>query len=153
MDRETKMTTNGRARPSEPNVASSFAGLTHDVIELAELQAQLFAVDVKQTSQSTRSALVLAMVGACVLLGSIPVALIALAELLVQQLSWSPAASYGVATLVGVVISAAILGTAWAQFRAGLGNLSRSREELNRNIAWIKSNLRNRAQAHPAASD
>ena len=51
LDGETKMSTNGRARNNEPNVAASFSELTHDVIELAELQAQLFALDVKNTSR------------------------------------------------------------------------------------------------------
>ena len=35
------MNSNGRVREEEPNVATSFSELAHDVIELAELQAQL----------------------------------------------------------------------------------------------------------------
>ncbi len=147
------MSTNGRARNDEPNVAASFSELTHDAIELAELQAQLFALDLKQTSQSTRTSLVLAVAGVCVLLGSTPVALMALAELLVQQFSWSPAAGYGVATLVGVAVSVAILANAWSQFRSGIVTMQRSREELSRNIAWVKSSLRSRAQPNPTGKD
>jgi uncharacterized protein YqgC (DUF456 family) len=147
------MNTNGRSRPSEPSVTTSFAGLTHDVIELAELQAQLFAVDVKHTSKNAKSSLVMAVIGICTLLGSVPVALIALAELLVEKLEWTRAAGHGAATLVGLLVSIAILGAAWAQFRSGFSALQRSREELNRNIAWIKSSLRNRASANPTVKD
>src|SRR5437763_13592861 len=99
MDGETKMITNGRIRDKEPNVATSFSELTHDVIELAELQAQLFALDVKSTTQKTRASLALVVVGVCFLLGSIPVALFALAETLIEQLQCSHTAGFGVATL------------------------------------------------------
>jgi len=147
------MNTNGQKRREESTVASSFSELTHDVIELAELQAQLFTLDVKEMSQSTRTSLVLAIVSASVLLGSIPAALIALAELLVQTLGWSQAAGFGVATVVGILVSAAIGAAAWSRFRTGLVTMRRSREELSRNIAWIKSNLRRRTRPNPAAND
>jgi hypothetical protein len=143
------MSTNGQSRNDQPGVATSFSELTHDVIELAELQAQLFALDVKNTSEKTKTSLLLAVVGVCALLGSIPVALYALAELLREQLEWSGAASFGVATLVGVLISASILSAAWMQFKTGLVTMRRSREELSRNIAWLKSSLRKRAQSNP----
>src|SRR4051812_4411783 len=95
---EAKMITNGRVREKEPNVAASFSELTHDVIELAELQTQLFTLDIKNTTQKTRTSLVLAIVGSCFLLGSIPVALIAIAQVFIEQLEWSRAAAFAVAT-------------------------------------------------------
>jgi len=147
------MNTDGRGKTERPNVATSFSELTHDAIELAELQAQLFALDVKETSESTKTSLILAIVGSCLLLGTIPIALIALAELLIEQLDWSHAVSYGVATLVGILVSAGILATAFARFRSGLSSMKRSREELSRNIAWIKTSLRSRASASTAAND
>jgi uncharacterized membrane protein YqjE len=147
------MITNGRVRSEEPNMAASFSGLTHDIIELAELQTQLFALDLKQTSEKTRTSLLLAIVGVCLLLGSIPVALMALANVLVEQLGWSPAAGYGMATLVGILASAGLLMGAWARFRTGIGTLQRSREEFNRSIAWIKSSLRSRAQPTATTKD
>ena len=90
----------------------------------------------------------LAIVGVCFLLASIPVALFALAELLVEQLDWSRAAALGVATLVGLALSAAFAGAAYAIIKSGLLSLQRSRDEFNRNVAWIKSMLRNREQFH-----
>jgi hypothetical protein len=153
MDGKAKMRTNGRPQTEKPNVADSLGGLTHDVIELAELQAQLFALDVRETTQSTRTALIVAIMGACAALGSIPVALIALAQLLIEQLSWSAATSYGVAALVGLVISVVLLLTAWPRFRSGAVTMKRSREELSRNVAWVKSSLRKRASAAPPTDD
>ncbi len=147
------MRTNGRPPTDKPNVADSLGGLTHDAIELAELQAQLFALDVKETTQSVRTALILAIAGVCAVLGSIPVALIALAHVLIEQLNWMVAVSYSVATLAGVVIGVALLLTAWMRFRSRAVTMKRSREELSRNVAWVKSSLRRRATVAPPMDD
>lgn len=145
------MNTNGRVRDSEPNVATSFSGLAHDAIELGELQVQLLALDVKSTSQNARGAFVLTVAGASFLLSSISVGLFALAELLTEKLGWSQAAADIVAALVGICLGGIFLATAWRQWQAGLSALSRSREELSRNIAWIKSTLRQQASWKPEA--
>ena len=83
-------------------MATSFAGLAHDVIELGELQSQLFVHDVKSTTQKTRTSLLLSVVGACALLGSIPVLLFAVAELFVEQFDWSRSAGFALAALIGI---------------------------------------------------
>jgi hypothetical protein len=140
------MKENGRHRVQMPEVAESVSGLTHDVIELGELQAQLLMSELKKSSQKTRTCLILAIVGVCLLLASIPVALFALAEVLVEQLDWSRPAGFGAAALVGLLVSAVFFGSAYAIVRSGLFSLQRSREEFNQNIAWIKSTLRNRGK-------
>jgi uncharacterized membrane protein YqjE len=141
------MSTNGRTRTEQPGVANSVAEMTHNAIELAELQAKLFSLDVKETSQNAGISIGLVIGSVCILLGSVPVLLIALALALVELLGWSPAVSYAVAGLVGILISVGIAAAAWTQFRTGMATMKRSREELNRNVAWLKSNLRNRGQA------
>jgi uncharacterized membrane protein YciS (DUF1049 family) len=142
LDCEAKMNTNGRVREEEPNVATSFSGLAHDVIELGELQAQLFAHDVKSTTQKTRTSLILAVVGVCVLLGAIPVLLFALGELISEQTGWPLSAGLAIAAVVGIAISAAILAVAWNRLNVGLSSMQRSRDEFSRNVAWVKSSLR-----------
>jgi glycerol uptake facilitator-like aquaporin len=146
MDCETKMNTNGRFRPEEPNVATSFSGLAHDVVELAELQAQLLALDVKNTGRNARAAFVLTVVGASFLLSAISVGLFALAAVLVERLEWSQSAADIVAAVIGVALGGAVLAAAWHLWQSGLSALERSRDELSRNIAWIKSSLRKRAE-------
>jgi len=143
------MNTNGRVRDEEPNVATSFSGLAHDVIELGELQAQLFVHDVKSTIQKTRTSLLLGVVGACVLLGSVPVLLFALAELFVEQFGWTQSAGFAVSAIVGIAASAGILAAAWNRLSVGLNSMQRSRDEFSRNIAWIKSSLRSQATTKP----
>ena len=136
------MSTNGRVRDEEPNVATSFSGLAHDVIELGELQAQLLALDVKRTSRDARGAFVLTVVGASFLLCSISVGLFALAELLVEELGWDKSTADFVTAVVGVAVGGGILAAAWCQWQSGMSALTRSREELSRNIAWLKMSLR-----------
>ncbi len=139
---------NGRYDGKAPNVAASVSDLTHNVIELTELQVQLLTLDVRQSVQKARMCLILAVIGACVLLGTIPVALLALAALLVEQLEWSMAGATSVATLVGLLLAGVVLGVAWAYIKKGLVSLERSRDELRRNVAWLKSTLRTRGHAH-----
>ena len=144
------MNGNGRLHTKMPDVAGNFAELAHDVIELSELQSQLLMLDLKKSSQRMRTCLILGITGICLLLGTIPVVLLALAQLLAEQLGWSQAAGLAVAALVGLGLAAIVVGAAWAIFRSGLISLERSRNELNRNIAWIKSTLRSRGEARAA---
>ena len=140
------MNGNGRYPAEMPDVAGSVSGLTHDMVELGELQTQLLGLELKNSVRKTRTCLILAVIAACLLLASIPVALLALAELLVEQLDWTRSAAFGVATLAGLLLSAIFAGAAYAIVRRGLVSLPRSREEFGRNVAWIKSTLRGRAQ-------
>jgi hypothetical protein len=149
MDCETKMNTNGRVRDDEPNVATSFAGLAHDVIELSELQAQLLVHDVKNTAQKTRTSLILGVIGVCVLLGSVPVLLVTIGELIVELSGWSRSAGMAIATLIGIIVSGLLLAAAWNRLSVGLSSMQRSRDEFNRNIKWIKTSLR--SQPAPAS--
>jgi len=147
LDGETPMNTNGRTPTDERNMASSFAGLTHDVIELAELQAQLFTLDIKNTSKQARTSLALVIGGVCLLLGTIPVLLATIAAALNQYAAWSWAASLAMATVIGIAGAGTVMGVAWSRFRSGIVTMERSREEFNRNVAWVKTSLRRRAQA------
>jgi hypothetical protein len=53
----------------------------------------------------------------------------------------------GLAALVGLALAAIAAGAAWALLKSGLISLERSRQELSRNIAWLKSTLRSRGEA------
>jgi hypothetical protein len=74
-----------------------------------------------------------------------PVALITVAYVFIQELEWSPLGAYALATLIGIILSGSILAAAWMKLQSGMEVLERSREELGRNIAWIKSSLRSAA--------
>lgn len=146
---EAEMNTNGRMRDKQPDVATSFAELAHDVIELGELQGQLFALDVKSTVKKTSSSVLMSIIGLVVLLGTVPVILLALGYLVAELLDWPVSAGLGIAAVIGIAISAGILLLGWNRLRAGLNSMQRSSEELRRNIAWIKSTLRSRKSTSP----
>jgi hypothetical protein len=136
--------TNGKAQPdtdARVDVTASVTGLAHDAIELAELQVRLLKLDVRSAARNGQRGLALGVGGVCLLLGCVPVALLALAEVFVAQFGWSQAAALGAAAAIGLAASAVAAAAAWQRMRAGLSSLERSRDELNRNIAWIKSQL------------
>ena len=142
MDSQAKVSTNGKPAPAEPNVAQSFSGLAHDAIELAELQAQLFALDATSASREARTSLGLTIASACLLLGCVPVALLALAEVFIAKFEWSRAAAMSAAAGIGLLLSAITIAVAWYHMRHGIDALKRSRDELRRNLDWVKSNLK-----------
>jgi len=142
MVHQAEVNTNGKAKPAEPNVGASFSSLAHDAIELAELQAKLLKLDVQAAARNGGMSIALLVVGACLLLGCVPVALISLAEVFVAQWGWTRAGALGAAAAIGLALSAGTGAAAWYRVRTALVSLQRSRDELNRNIAWIKTNLK-----------
>jgi hypothetical protein len=144
--------TNGKAKAADPNVAASVTSLAHDAIELAELQAKLLKLDAQAAARNGGMSIALLVIGVCLLLGCVPVALIALAEVFAGQLGWSRAAAFAASATVGLLLSAGIGAAAWLRVKSALSALQRSRDELNRNITWIKNNLKRGKPGHPPAS-
>ena len=135
------MTGNGRASSPTTGVRQGLGGLLHDVTTLAELQVELLKLDA--TAASRRAVLPASLIGAAVVLAlsAVPLLLVALAQLLRDQAQWPAALATLTALLTGLVI-AGILG--WVGYRGlqrTLEPLARSRDELNRNIAWLKTAL------------
>jgi uncharacterized membrane protein YqjE len=145
------MTGNGRYHGKTPNVAASVSDLTHDVIELSELQVKLASLDAKQSVANLKACVVMAVIGAAVLLGTIPVALLAVAAVFVERLEWPTDAAIGVAIGIGLLLAAIVLGVAYSYVKSGLVSFERSREELQRNVAWLKSTLKTRGHAERSA--
>jgi len=130
------------------DVTTHISSLAYDLITLAELQVKLLYVDAREAgSRSAASAV--ALVGMAVLgLGSIPVLLFGFAELLTQYAHWSRGVSCLVVAGVAVVI-AGVAGFLCAQrLRTILAVFSRSHQELNANLEFVKSLVE--VQANPS---
>lgn len=130
-------------------MGSSFTTLAHDALELAELQAQLLKMDAKATSKRIQLTAVLVVVGLVVLLSSLPVALIAVAETIAAQSSLGIPAAYAVATVSALLLSAVLIGIGYWRLKSGITTFERSSQEFRKNMEWIKSSLKQ--SEHPSA--
>ncbi len=142
MDDQAKI--DERRRPSE-NASKGFArgvgNFTHDVLTLAELQAQLLAADVQECRQRMLVPTLLLLCGLAISLACFPIGLTTLAFFLVQSYNFSYAAGFLIAFVVGVVLGALLSVLGCLQVRKSLAVLRRSQHELIRNLRWIKKVL------------
>jgi MFS family permease len=109
-----------------------------NVLSLAELQAKLGWEDLKTASRQAARGLALAVVAGGCALGGIPVVLLGLAELLAETFGWRHSVAlftFGVLTLI-VSIIVAVVGARMI-FR-NFAVFRRSRDELIKNLEWLK---------------
>lgn len=131
-----------RSKSGSPNVVQSLSGLTHDAIELAELQARLFKLDAQTAARDSGKSIAFLGLAGALLLASLPVLLLALAEVFVNEFGWPRVGSLGAAAGTGLALSVGVGLVSWRFVRSALSSLERSREELSHNLAWIKSHLK-----------
>lgn len=135
---ETKMSSqNGRKRFPPQSVVQDVGEFAHDVVTLAELQVELLKADLQDFLKRMLIPVCLIASSAMIVLGSIPIALAALALGLVAA-----GLSYGLAflltTLIGFGIAACLGIAAWKTSSKMTTLFDRSRGELSRNIKWVK---------------
>lgn len=135
------MNRHGETTPTE-GVRNGLAGLLHDVTTLAELQVKLLGVDAK--AASSRAVLPLALLGAAAVffLSALPLLLVALAQLLRDQAGWPAAAATLTTVAVGLVVACVLGAIGFVRLRRCMEPLARSRDEFNRNVAWLKNALK-----------
>ena len=114
---------------------------THDVLTLAELQAQLLAADVRECRNRVLTPALVLSCGLAISLACFPIGLTALALYLVQSYNLSYAAGFLIAFIVGAVLGALLSVIGCLQVRKSLAFLGRSQHELIRNLRWIKKVL------------
>ena len=138
---------NARRRNGEPPtqaITRNMADLAHDVTLLAELQTRLFAADARQAAQRAAipsAALVLAGIAA---LSCIPIVLMGIAWLLAEVAGLPVYAGFLITAAVVLLICAVLAAVSWVRLRRSLDTFSRSRDEFNSNVRWIKTVLRHR---------
>ncbi len=116
--------------------------LTHDVVTLAELQANLLQVELREwLRRSATPAAMLALAATVVALASLPVLLLGLAHYVATAAEWTLAAAL-IAVGVGGIAVAALCGVAaWQLVRRANGAFTRFRTELMHNVRWLKQAL------------
>jgi uncharacterized membrane protein YqjE len=146
MGHQTKIAeSNGSPQATSKGLARDVGEFAYDVFILAELQVQLFVADVKEYGQRVLVPGLAVLIGATLGLACFPFALAALALWLVQAFELSYAMGFLLAALVGAMASALLCVIGCVQIRKHAAVLGHSKQELIRNLNWIKKVLeRNR---------
>jgi uncharacterized membrane protein YqjE len=132
---------NGSPRIASKGLARDVGEFAYDVLTLAELQAQLFVADVNECGQRVLVPGLVLLCGVALGLACFPIALAALALLVVQIFGTSYAAGFLIAVVVGAALSALLCVIGWYQVRQRVTVLGRSQQALVRNLRWIKKVL------------
>lgn len=130
-----------RNGPSSNGVLGSLTGFGNDVASLADLQLKLAALDAKSTAERAALPLGLAAGGLAVVLGSVPVLLLGLAALLASAFQIAQGWAMVLVGGVALIVSAIVIVVAGQRVRRALQSFDRSRDELTRNLAWIRTVL------------
>ena len=135
---------NGSTKSPSGGAAKDMGELTHDIVALVELQFELFRSDFRKGMKGLLVPVALLLFAGAAAVGTVPVALLFLAEFLMQVAGLTCAAAFSIAALGGLIVTAALGVAGWFQIR-GMGRVfERSREELTLNMAWIKRVLKPR---------
>ena len=133
---------NGSTQSPPKGVAKSVGELTHDIVSLAELQFELFRIDCREGIRRILLPVALLLFAGIVAVGTVPVALMLIAEFLVQTAGLSRAAAFSIAAMSGFIVAVAIGVVGWSYLRGVVRVFERSCEELTRNVTWIKHALK-----------
>jgi hypothetical protein len=122
------------------------SGFARDVSTLADLQLKLFSSDLQEALSRMAVPLFLVVVSGVMTAAALPLILVGFAFLIVYYAGWAIAWSMLVIA-VGTILFAAVTGAiAYRSLRRGFKALDRSKQELLRNVNWLKAVLQ-----HPQA--
>ncbi|MBR9804331.1 MAG: phage holin family protein [Rubinisphaera brasiliensis] len=132
-------------RMDRPQVAqpqhSHVMALARDVIKLADLQLQMFTLDVREFWSRAKISSIVLVLGAVTALGTIPVMLLGLARLLATAfdvpIAWMQA---GVGAFV-LIFAVVLMRMAVSKMSDAGQALKRSQVELHKNLEWMREVL------------
>jgi len=123
-------------------MARSTSELLHDMATLAELQGKLALVDLSEGVTKLLVPAGLAIMGAGVGLGCIPIALVTLALSIEKLTNLSAPVCFAIAFGVGLLVAAGLVIPALATLKTGVHIFDRSLAEWRRNRQWAKETLK-----------
>lgn len=133
---------NGSTQFPPRKVARNLGEFVHDVVTLAELQADLLKVDARKSAKQVISPAILLAAAACIAIGCVPVALTALAYGLIE-LGLAHWLGFLIATICGLAIAGGVGLFGWRRFKSIGSAFKPSKEEFTRNVHWVKGVLKN----------
>ena len=127
---------------SASQVVSNVAGFGENLLNMAELQARMSAIELRQNVDALRTAAAVAVTGIVLAAAALPVILAGIAELLVTELGIRRGFAFltvGSAT-IGIAALSVIIAVVWMR-RKRLG-FPLSAEEFARNLNWVRTVIR-----------
>jgi len=137
--------------PLADGVIGNLAELSGDIATLAELQTKLAVVDMKQVAGAATIPVALIGGGLVMLLAAVPVAMIGASELLADALALTHRGwAYLIVSAVAMALTVLLVLIGLPRLTRSFDSLVHSKEELARNVAWVKTVLANsgRMPAH-----
>jgi hypothetical protein len=127
---------------SAGQVASNVAGFGENLLNMAELQARMSAIELRQNVEALKIAAAVGLAGAVVALAALPIVLVGIAELLVTELGLRRGSAFLTVGFVSLAIgSLCIISAGLWIGRKRLG-FPLSAEEFTRNLSWVRTVLR-----------
>ena len=140
------------ATPRDGSAASAALGIkrglgdaVRDIVELTGLQAELFKADARESARRLVTPVVLLSAAGVVGLSTAPLALLLVADVLVEAASSPPWLALLIAVILGSVATAATAWAGWSMLRKPFGAFQRSLDELRCNIEWLKQTVARQA--------
>lgn len=149
VDQASVRNANTPGQTNGQGVVGSITTFGNDVFTLAELQAKLAVVDLKDSADRVVVPLIAVLSAAVFGLAAIPVGLFGIADLVTRALGVTPGVGMLLTAFFALVIAALIGFAFFRQLSSSLEPLRRSREELVRNIAWIRTVLVHSGRSTP----
>lgn len=139
MDRQAKLAErNGAPETESQGLARDVGTFASDVLNLAELQSKLLAADVREYGRHALLPILILFGGLALGLACFAVALVTAALGLVEFLNISYFAAFLIVLVLGAIGSVLLCIVGWTQVRQSSAVLRRSRDELVRNLNWIR---------------
>jgi len=120
------------------NVGGNVANLATDLISLTELQAKLAILDLQETTAQAVTPAAVLVGGACLVLGTIPVALLGFSGLLAKGAGISLEAAMLLISLLALAAAGLCVWFGYSRILTAMRVLDRSRQEFQANLQWIK---------------
>src|SRR5688572_6887891 len=136
---------NGKTSPFV-SVARDVSQVAHDVVELAELQAALARTELQGWWKQFIMPVVLLLIGAVVAASCILLLMASAALQLSEVAELSVPLSLLLVAVAGIVLTLALSGAAYLLIKKTRGPLQQSKQELTRNLRWIKTALKTSTQ-------
>lgn len=137
--------------PSPGSMVGNIAEFGNDIATLVELQAKLAVHDTKECVSRVTYPAVALIAGAAIILSSIPILLLGLADLLAKLAGVQDWASRLIVAGIAIGVAGLVAFLSYREAMNSVTSFRRSTEEFTRNLSWVRTVLvhSGRAAARP----